>query len=515
MAPEQTSWNHERLFSPPDLALQHAAIFVTIRPLILREDTDNAEPPMNGSRLTIAWIAAALLGMAGCHSSPWTASRDATPAAQAANAAAGNATASSASANPATSNPTNNTSASTANTTVDAQAMQKVMAELQQAGTLDPASRDRLMQDLQQTDPSLWPLVIQQFRAGLAYRQQAEQRKAGTANSSPAETATAAAPSRSADDHAAIRTTATAKTEAAAGSAPQESRSSTSQPASSTASTPSPPVQPASATAKKADPAAEQTSKRPRDDGVVQASYAAVKREDDKDDYHNHLAAAIRACESELSTPAKTPEDEARHAQLRMMQLLAGRRDDAMKSIPGAKSAVQNFWSAEIYGLSLWMDADRTPDASRRAAEARQHLCDAVAKLGESCPLVVKNLAFCSKIQSYGCTKQFDLYEFSAGQNVLLYAEVENLGNEATPQGIHTSLRSSYQILDSRGQRVADEEFPVTEEYCRNARRDYFVGYEFRLPDRIYPGKHTLQLTVEDLKSKKVGQSSIEFTVKK
>ena len=41
------------------------------------------------------------------------------------------------------------------------------------------------------------------------------------------------------------------------------------------------------------------------------------------------------------------------------------------------------------------------------------------------------------------------------------------------------------------------------------------MGYEFRLPDRIYPGKHTLQLTVEDLKSKKVGQSTVDFTVKK
>ena len=46
---------------------------------------------------------------------------------------------------------------------------------------------------------------------------------------------------------------------------------------------------------------------------------------------------------------------------------------------------------------------------------------------------------------------------------------------------------------------MADEEFTVTEEYCRNARRDYFIGYEVHLPEHLHPGKHTLQLTIEDL----------------
>ena len=31
---------------------------------------------------------------------------------------------------------------------------------------------------------------------------------------------------------------------------------------------------------------------------------------------------------------------------------------------------------------------------------------------------------------------------------------------------------------------------------------------------RAYDGEHTLQLTIEDLKAKKIGQSSIKFTIK-
>ena len=235
---------------------------------------------------------------------------------------------------------------------------------------MDPASRDRLMQDLQQTDPSLWPLVIQQFRAGLAYRQQTEQRKSGALSTSPAETGhndcahPSGRPAPGNTHHGNLRRPSPqpARRTSNRHQAPRNRRLPPQAP-------PSPPVQSATSTAKKAEATAEQTSKTATGSNVVQASYEAAKREDDKGDYRNHLAAAIRACEGELSTPAKTPEDEARHAQLRMMQLLAGRRDDAMKSIPGAKSAVQNFWSAEIYGLSLWMDAEA--NARRLASSGR------------------------------------------------------------------------------------------------------------------------------------------------
>ena len=63
-----------------------------------------------------------------------------------------------------------------------------------------------------------------------------------------------------------------------------------------------------------------------------------------------------------------------------------------------------------------------------------------------------------------------------------------------------------------RGQRVAEQEFATNEEYCRNYRRDFFIGYEFSMP-KINPGDYVLKLTVTDLNSLKIGQSSIEFSI--
>jgi hypothetical protein len=56
-----------------------------------------------------------------------------------------------------------------------------VMADLSQLGPLDPADQDGLLADLRQSDPSIWPLVMQQFRATLAYRRRAAERNAPAA----------------------------------------------------------------------------------------------------------------------------------------------------------------------------------------------------------------------------------------------------------------------------------------------------------------------------------------------
>jgi len=230
-------------------------------------------------------------------------------------------------------------------------------------------------------------------------------------------------------------------------------------------------------------------------------------------DWQSQVASAAESLRAGLSGSPQSPEEVAEHARLRMLYLLAGQRNEALLPIPSLAPPLQQFWLKELYGLGTWLDAGRNPDPARRAAEAKQVLGEALGRLGETAPLVVRNLAFCTEVQSYGCMKKFPKYEFTPGQEVLLYAEVENFASQQTVEGFHTSMRSSYQVFDSRGQRVAQQDFPETEEHCQNPRRDFFIGYRLRLPKRIYNGPHTLKLTIEDLKSQKIGQSSIDFHI--
>ena len=126
---------------------------------------------------------------------------------------------------------------------------------------------------------------------------------------------------------------------------------------------------------------------------------------------------------------------------------------------------------------------------------------------------MIRNLAFISRVDSYGVFVSFDKYEFAPDQEVLLYAELENFTSEEGQRGFHTSLAGSYQIFDAHGGRVASRELGTTEEDCRNLRCDFFLGYHVRMPKRASAGKYVLQLTVEDVKGKKIGQGLIEFKI--
>ncbi len=164
--------------------------------------------------------------------------------------------------------------------------------------------------------------------------------------------------------------------------------------------------------------------------------------------------------------------------------------------------------------MATYLDADRVADPERRATEAAMHLREAAGRIGELANPVVRNLAFCKEVTSFGVYKKFPKYEFKAGDEVLLYCEIENLKAESTDRGYHTAVKSSYQILDSRGERIAEQDFPVSDDICTSPRRDFFIPYFVWLPKHINDGTYTLQLTIEDMQTKKIGQSAIQFAVK-
>ena len=230
-------------------------------------------------------------------------------------------------------------------------------------------------------------------------------------------------------------------------------------------------------------------------------------------DWQGHLTAAIHSIETESKAGSKNESDIALQARLRMLYLLAGRRDDAMRPLPAAPQASQDYWSSQIYGLSTWMDAEKTPDSGRRAAETKRILGEALAQLGETAPLAVRNLTFCTEVSRFGSFDALKSTEFTPGQKVLLYAEIDNLHIESSPKGYHWAVKVNGQIFDNRGNRMTDYGSTSAEETYQTPRHDFFVSKLYYLP-RLVPGRYTLQLTIEDTLGHKVGQSSIDFTVK-
>ncbi|MFZ5830341.1 MAG: hypothetical protein ACOY3P_09640 [Planctomycetota bacterium] len=400
----------------------------------------------------------------------------------------------------------------------DSQAIQEILLEVERVGHVDRAAQAQLIEDLGKFDPALWPLMMQTFRANAADRQQAQV----PSRSAQAEAAHGAQPMVAMKDPAASPAPATKTPDVPAPELQAAHFVSLDDGSGRLAASPCPPSvympqvaagdmgEPQTATPHGAAEASPSATPLPREGAGVAAEQEPLARAEAP---AAGLQPAVQIMEEQLRRAGPQARFEE-HARLRLLRLAAGQREAALQPLPSGTVAEKEFWSQQIYGLSAWLDESRQPDAALRAAEAKRHLDGALAHLAETAPLVVKSLAFCTEIQSFGCTKPFRSDEFSAEQEVLLYAEVENFASERSAKGYHTALRSSYQIFDSRGQRVAEHDFTVTEEHCQNPRRDFFIGYHLRLPKQINPGRYTLQLSIEDLKSQKIGQSSIAFTIR-
>jgi hypothetical protein len=247
------------------------------------------------------------------------------------------------------------------------------------------------------------------------------------------------------------------------------------------------------------------------------------------------LAATIRSLEESLATPsgATTSDDVARRqAQLRMLYLLAGRRDDALRPIAEAEPPARQFWTDWLYGTATYLDP-QIDNPARRATVAVRQLEDAVSDLAAQANLEVCNLAFCRRVTSFGVYESFTApaagetplrtataksarggYVFAPNQEVLLYAEVRNFTSRHTDRGYHTALRPSYQVFDASGRRLGTvTELGESHDYCQHRRRDFFVRYHLYLPSRIEPGDYKLKLTIEDINSTKVAEGSLEFSI--
>ncbi|MGC3971228.1 MAG: hypothetical protein QM775_28975 [Pirellulales bacterium] len=417
------------------------------------------------------------------------------------------------------------------------------LAEVAAMTDVDAATKERLIADLRQTDPTLHPLLLQTFRAGAAYRtrsaagprQPAPATNALTAATAPTAATPAAANSPqpaapSSVVQAGFTQAATSQelpldaiaaqlTGAQSGAPQLVGRGGGSQlPTQAILTAALAEAQRREAEQRQSVPPAEavaSTTAPPiaQDDAVKKPAVAKSLPSAPTGDWRKNLDVTIAALEQETQEPPASAAEVSRHAWLRMLYLTAGRREDALKPIPGISAAEQDYWREQLYALAACLDTERQTDAAKRAAEARQHLAKADSRLGETGTLVVRSLAFCEEVSSYGVYKKFEDYKFKATQPLILYAEVQNFKSEESTKGYHTALRSSYQILDAQGRRVAENDLALTEEYCRNERRDYFLRYFLSVPERIYEGNYTLQLTIVDTLSQKIGTATIDFTI--
>jgi hypothetical protein len=230
----------------------------------------------------------------------------------------------------------------------------------------------------------------------------------------------------------------------------------------------------------------------------------------------------ITRIESELArtAPGDTETERLSHVRkqvnLRMLYLIADRIDQSIEPITGAEPADQEFWQQLFFAYVNYFDAQQMPHASDRATQTIDQLRSAIAKLRHRADLKLKNVTFCHHIVSFGDYERFSTDQFTPGQPLLLYSEVENFFSTRTDTDRYrTVLQSQIEIYDNSNMQrpVVTIPFDPSEDICRNQRRDFFHSYEFTVPQDLQPGLYTLVLRVTDQLSQKVATSRLNFSV--
>lgn len=405
-----------------------------------------------------------------------------------------------------------------------------VLDKLQQVRAIDPAAEQRLIDELQKTPAASWPLVAEQFRSSLAYREQLTERNRRP--QPPAETSSESAsipigefvdPRGTDVDEAAAHARASSKQYAmqalpddTLAPAELDGDGTTYSIAESTAP-------PANKSPREFPPAVQPASLYDHGDGdfgARQANLIGSSRSPAEEppaadlDWQQLVRQAGDDLTARVAPSPATTAEVHQHASLRMLRLLGGDTESALEPIPNLSPVEQDYWSRQLFALATYLDHHSQPDDKRRAAAAVTHLDEAVSHLRELGSLSLRNLSFCQTVYGYGAIEPYEADRFSPGEELSLYVEMENYHSQSTEKGYCTLVGSSYELLDAESNRVAGGEFPDVDDCCRSRRRDFHIQYGLTLPSTLPPGEYRLQLVVKDRQSDKLGQASVPFEIR-
>jgi hypothetical protein len=173
-------------------------------------------------------------------------------------------------------------------------------------------------------------------------------------------------------------------------------------------------------------------------------------------------------------------------------------------------------------GITIGQMIPRAGDSTARSADSASAgiplaISAPPPPVQESANLKITDVNFCHKIANFGNYETYPRDEFEAGQEVLIYAEIEDLHSDRLPDGKYqTRVKSTIEVFQECEPRNLMErsELPETVDVCRRRRLDYFHSYQFTIPGMLTAGDYVLRLTVEDQLDQRQGSGDVKFSVK-
>jgi hypothetical protein len=119
----------------------------------------------------------------------------------------------------------------------------------------------------------------------------------------------------------------------------------------------------------------------------------------------------------------------------------------------------------------------------------------------EAPDLRVARVAFCREVIGFGLIDPIDLDSCQAGQDVIVYCELEGVRYEAEGDDLSARLSTTLEIFPEAGEEALWREVHPLEDRCARPRRDFFVGYGLTIPSSLPTGRYQFRVSQRDLRS--------------
>lgn len=206
--------------------------------------------------------------------------------------------------------------------------------------------------------------------------------------------------------------------------------------------------------------------------------------------WRQQLQQTIELIEERINNTPDLTEQHQLRGKLELLRLLPSELDDQQ----------QQYLSA-LTDLLQTTAAPGHPDLFE-TGQTLDQLRNAVSYLESMASMKVVNASFCTKVTGFGQFKPTPGAKFNAGQQVLVYCEIEN--HSSQPKVVDgqalssTRLAGSFIVYDANQQVVQQDKFPVVEDLARQRRRDFYMHIPFTVGD-LPPGHYTYQLMIDDV----------------
>lgn len=111
---------------------------------------------------------------------------------------------------------------------------------------------------------------------------------------------------------------------------------------------------------------------------------------------------------------------------------------------------------------------------------------------------IVQNACFATRVRAWGVVDRFPQAAFRAGQEVIVYFELEGLVARPSAAGHTTGVDTVFRLVGADGTVVEEWTFAPLVETCHAPRRDYFVRYFLTMPEGVPAGQYRLEFLVSD-----------------